>query len=74
MAHFDEARVEDENVWRVPGDVLRCAFPFDGALGTTWVAVPVHIQPELCEGRSGHIRGSTQTEYYRRNKGGIRFR
>jgi hypothetical protein len=54
VAHFDEARVEDEDVWWVPGDVLRCAFPFDGTLCTTWVAVPVHIQPELCEGWSGY--------------------
>ena len=48
VSHFDEARVKDEDVWWVPGDVLGSAFPFDGALGTTWVAMAVHIQPELC--------------------------
>jgi hypothetical protein len=63
VAHFDEVRVEDEDVWRVPGDVLRCAFPFDGALSTTWVAIAVHIQPELCEERSG-IRTEGVPELY----------
>ena len=49
MSHLDETRVEDKDVWWMPCDVLCCAFPFDGALGATRVAMAVHIQPEFYE-------------------------
>src|SRR5258707_13484079 len=49
MSHLDETRVEDEDVWWVPRDVLGSSLPFDGPFCATRVAVVVHIQPELRE-------------------------
>ena len=47
MLHLDEMRVEDEDVWWVPRDVLGGSLPFDGPFCATMVAVAVHIQPEF---------------------------
>ena len=48
VADFDESTVEEQDVGRMPGNPLRCAFPFDCTHTTTWVSVFVDIQPELC--------------------------
>lgn len=44
---LDEARIEQENVWRVPGDVLGCAFPFDRLHRPTGVTVTVDVQTKF---------------------------
>jgi hypothetical protein len=55
MSHFDEARVEDQDVWRVPRDVLCGALPLDCTLREVRVPMLVHMQPEFCE---DSVRGS----------------
>lgn len=44
---LDEARVEEQDVGRVDGDLLGGAFPFDGAQRATGFAVLVHVKPEF---------------------------
>ena len=48
MANFDETRVEEQHVGRVPSNVLCRAFPFDGANGPARIAMPIDVQAELC--------------------------
>ena len=43
VADFDELAVEEENVWWMPGDPLRCAFPLNYTCVTAWVTVIVDI-------------------------------
>ena len=43
MPDFDEPTVEQEDVWRMPCDMLRSAFPLDGTVLTTGVAMPVNV-------------------------------
>lgn len=43
VSDLDEARVEEENVGRVPSDVFRCPFPFDGPHLPARITVPVDV-------------------------------
>ena len=47
MSHLNEARIEDEHIGWVPGDVLRSALPLDRALRKIRFASLVHIKPKF---------------------------
>lgn len=47
VPNLDEARVEKENVWRMPSDVLGCAFPFDRLHRAAGITVTVDVQTEF---------------------------
>ena len=47
VANFDESAVKEQDVGRMPGNPLRCAFPLDCTHMTAWVSMFVDIYPEL---------------------------
>ena len=47
VSDLDESTVEKEDVGRVPGNPLCCAFPLDRTYATAWVPMCVNVQPEL---------------------------
>ena len=51
MTDFDEAGVEQQDVWRMESDALCRALPFNGLDGTTGVTVLVDIEAELWKKR-----------------------
>ena len=50
MSDLDEFAVEEEDVGRMPGDSLCCAFPLDRTYAGAWVAVFVDVQSEFYGG------------------------
>ncbi len=47
MPDLDEPTVKQEDVRRMPRDMLRSALPFDGAVRATGIAMTVDIQAEF---------------------------
>lgn len=47
VTNLNEARVKEEDVWRVESNTLCCTFPFDCAGGTTRIAVFVNIETKF---------------------------
>lgn len=47
MPNFDEAAVKQEDVWRVPRDVLGGTLPLDGAHRPTGVSVTIHVETKF---------------------------
>ena len=50
VSDLDEFAVEEEDVGRMPGDSLCCAFPLDRTYAGAWVAVFVDVQSEFYGG------------------------
>lgn len=67
MPNLDEARVKEEDIWRMPCDVFCGAFPLNRLYRPAGITMSVHIQAKFCILRSvGAI--SALIETYRRNK------
>jgi len=47
VSDLDESAVEKEDIGRVPGNPLHCAFPLDRTHTAAWVSVAVNVQPKL---------------------------
>ena len=48
VTDFDEAGVEEKDVWWVPCNVFCSALPLDALYSPAWVSVAVHIQSKFC--------------------------
>ena len=48
VSDLDESAVEKEDIGRVPGNPLCCAFPLDRTYTAAWISVLVDVQSELC--------------------------
>jgi hypothetical protein len=49
MSDFDEARVKEEDIRGVIGNLLGSSFPFNGDDRTTRVTMTVDIHAEFCD-------------------------
>ena len=59
VANLDEARVEEQDVWRVPGNMFSSAFPLNSLHGAVlscpaWVSMTVNVETEFCAKSASH--------------------
>ena len=48
VSDLDEAAVEQEDVGRMPCDMLCCAFPLDGSNRAAGISVAINVEAKLC--------------------------